>query len=214
MSERKCIYSQIEGTEQIECIQYSPNGLYLACGSRDNSIYIYSVSETGLKYSRIGKCYGHSSFITHLDWSADSEYLMSNSGDYEILMWQAATCKQLTQVQQIRELSFKTNSCTLSFNTLGMWNASDVASTSATASYDGTDINACASSTTTNLLASVDDFGKVNLYSYPCNGAKSEKRVYHGHSSHVTNVVFVNDTRLVTTGGNDMAIFQWAVINE
>lgn len=28
---------------------------------------------------------GHSSFITHLDWSVDSQYLVSNSGDYEIL---------------------------------------------------------------------------------------------------------------------------------
>ncbi|MEQ2204578.1 hypothetical protein XENOCAPTIV_015506, partial [Xenoophorus captivus] len=28
---------------------------------------------------------GHSSFITHLDWSKDSQYLVTNSGDYEIL---------------------------------------------------------------------------------------------------------------------------------
>ena len=60
----------------------------------------------------------------------------------------------------------------------------------------------------------MDDFGKVNLYTYPCNGTKAEKRVYHGHSSHVTNLTFVNNTRLITTGGSDMAIFQWAVGNE
>lgn len=28
---------------------------------------------------------GHSSFITHLDWSKDGHFIMSNSGDYEIL---------------------------------------------------------------------------------------------------------------------------------
>ena len=28
---------------------------------------------------------GHSSFVTHLDWSEDSQFLQSNSGDYEIL---------------------------------------------------------------------------------------------------------------------------------
>lgn len=220
LSERKCIFSQVEGTEQIECIQYSPNGKYLACGSRDNSIYIYSVTDNGMRYSRIGKCYGHSSFITHIDWSVDSEFLRSNSGDYEVLMWQASTCKQVTQVQQIRELCFVSNNCTISFNTLGIWSSTEFSQntngpneTPATIarSYDGTDINACAKSNSNNLLASVDDFGKVNLYTYPCNGAKSERRVYHGHSSHVTNVMFVNDTRLVTTGGNDMAIFQWAV---
>ena len=41
LNERKTIFSQIEGNEQIECISFSPNGNYLACGSRDNSIYIY-----------------------------------------------------------------------------------------------------------------------------------------------------------------------------
>lgn len=28
---------------------------------------------------------GHSSFVTHVDWSSDSRYLVTNSGDYEIL---------------------------------------------------------------------------------------------------------------------------------
>ena len=28
---------------------------------------------------------GHSSFVTHIDWSVDGEYLQSNSGDYELL---------------------------------------------------------------------------------------------------------------------------------
>jgi len=32
---------------------------------------------------------------------------------------------------------------------------------------DGTDINACCRSHSQQLLASADDFGKVNLYEYP-----------------------------------------------
>ncbi len=66
--QRKCVFAQIEGSEKIECIQYSPNGAYLAVGSRDNAIYIYAVTDNGYKYSRVGKCQGHSSYITHLDW--------------------------------------------------------------------------------------------------------------------------------------------------
>jgi len=216
-SERKTVYSQIEGNEQIECIQFSPNGNYLACGSRNNYIYIYSVSENGLKYSRIGRCSGHSSFITHIDWSVDSEFLMSNSGDYEILFWQASNCKQITQVQQIREIEWATNYCTLSVNTFGIWNSTDSndSNPSETSNLDGTDINATCVSSNKKLLVSVDDFGKVNLYGYPCAGLKSEKKSYHGHSSHVTNASFINDdSRLVTTGGNDSAIFQWSIIKE
>ncbi|KAG9481485.1 hypothetical protein GDO78_010615 [Eleutherodactylus coqui] len=74
-----------DGNEQLSVMCYSPDGNFLAIGSHDNYIYIYAVNENGRKYSRIGKCSGHSSFITHLDWSVNSQYLMSNSGDYEIL---------------------------------------------------------------------------------------------------------------------------------
>lgn len=50
----------------------------------EDFLFLCKVSENGLKYSRIGKCSGHSSFISKIDWSTDSEYLMSNSGDYEV----------------------------------------------------------------------------------------------------------------------------------
>lgn len=46
------------------------------------------VWDTFLNFSNFSQ--GHSSFITHLDWSVDSQYLVSNSGDYEILY-----CKSL-----------------------------------------------------------------------------------------------------------------------
>uniref|UniRef100_A0A8C6MA83 EMAP like 1 n=1 Tax=Nothobranchius furzeri TaxID=105023 RepID=A0A8C6MA83_NOTFU len=74
-----------DGNEQLSVMSYGPDGSFLAIGSHDNYIYVYAVAENGRKYSRVGKCSGHSSFITHVDWSVDSQYLVSNSGDYEIL---------------------------------------------------------------------------------------------------------------------------------
>ena len=125
----------------------------------------------------------------------------------------------MTQVQLIRDIKWATSTCTLSFNTFGIWHSSgeatNTASSSSSTSLDGTDINACCASESNGLLAAVDDFGKVNLYAFPCSGNKCERRVYKGHSSHVTNVTFVNSgTRLITVGGNDMAIFQWAIVKE
>lgn len=77
---------------------------------------------------------------------------------------------------------------------------------------DGTDINAIAISKKRGLCAYVDDFGHVNVMAYPAASLKAEKLSYSGHSSHVTNVAFVNDSsRLVTCGGNDMSVFQWAI---
>lgn len=203
--ERKTVFVQTEGSEQIEVLKYSPNGCYLAAGSRDNSIYVYRVSDNGLKYTRIGKCSAHSSFVTHLDWSNNSEYIMSNSGDYEILFWRAETCRQVLDVKVIRDIVWMNRSCVLSMETLGIWENG----------LDGTDINACYGSTETGLLVSVDDFGKVNLFKYPCASFKADRKVYGGHSSHVTNCKIINNqTRLITTGGNDMGVFQWEVLSD
>lgn len=46
LSERKVVSTQIEtGLEPIECIQYSPDGKFIAAGCRDNYIYVYQVKK-------------------------------------------------------------------------------------------------------------------------------------------------------------------------
>ncbi|NXC21353.1 EMAL1 protein, partial [Corythaeola cristata] len=108
-----------DGNEQLSVMRYSPDGNFLAIGSHDNCIYIYGVSENGRKYTRIGKCSGHSSFITHLDWSVNSQYLVSNSGDYEILYWIPSACKQVVSVETTRDIEWATYTCTLGFHVFG-----------------------------------------------------------------------------------------------
>ncbi|XP_048456105.1 echinoderm microtubule-associated protein-like 1 isoform X4 [Rhincodon typus] len=132
-----------DGNEQLSVMRYSPEGNFLAIGSHDNYIYIYTVNENGRKYSRVGKCSGHSSFITHLDWSTDSQYLMSNSGDYEILYWMPSVCKQVVSVEQVRDVEWATYTCTLGFHVFGVWPEGS----------DGTDINAVCRSNDKKLLS-------------------------------------------------------------
>ncbi|XP_022528248.2 echinoderm microtubule-associated protein-like 1 isoform X5 [Astyanax mexicanus] len=192
-----------DGNEQISVMSFSPDGNFLAIGSHDNYIYIYAVSENGRKYSRVGKCSGHSSFITHLDWSVDSQYLVSNSGDYEILYWIPSVCKQVVSVETTRDIPWSSFTCTLSFHVFGLWPDGS----------DGTDVNAVCRSNETRLLATGDDFGKVHLFSFPCSQSRAPSHVYGGHSSHVTNVHFLfNDSHLVSTGGKDMSVMQWRVV--
>ncbi|XP_078005037.1 echinoderm microtubule-associated protein-like 3 isoform X3 [Phascolarctos cinereus] len=50
-----------DGNEQLSVVRYSPDGMYLAIGSHDNTIYIYSVSCDGAKCSRFGRCVLHHS---------------------------------------------------------------------------------------------------------------------------------------------------------
>ncbi|XP_039992654.1 echinoderm microtubule-associated protein-like 1 isoform X8 [Xiphias gladius] len=192
-----------DGNEQLSVMRYGPDGNFLAIGSHDNYIYIYAVAENGRKYSRVGKCSGHSSFITHLDWSVDSQYLVSNSGDYEILYWIPSVCKQVVSVETTRDIEWATYTCTLGFQIFGLWPDGS----------DGTDINAVCRSNDKSLLVTGDDFGKVHLFSYPCSQFRAPSHVYGGHSSHVTNVTFLyDDGYLVSTGGKDMSVMQWRIV--
>ncbi|XP_076604233.1 echinoderm microtubule-associated protein-like 1 isoform X7 [Chaetodon auriga] len=192
-----------DGNEQLSVMSYGPDGNFLAIGSHDNYIYIYAVAENGRKYSRVGKCSGHSSFITHLDWSVDSQYLVSNSGDYEILYWIPSVCKQVVSVETTRDIEWATCTCTLGFQVFGLWPDGS----------DGTDINAVCRTNDKSLLVTGDDFGKVHLFSYPCSQFRAPSHVYGGHSSHVTNVTFLyDDSYLVSTGGKDMSVMQWRIV--
>ena len=71
--------------EVLHEMKYSPDGQFLAVGSNDNFVDIYSVGEG---YKHVGHCSGSSSFITHLDWSVDSKYIQTNSGASERLYYQ------------------------------------------------------------------------------------------------------------------------------
>ncbi|XP_044113031.1 echinoderm microtubule-associated protein-like 2 isoform X2 [Neovison vison] len=192
-----------DGNEQISVVSFSPDGAYLTVGSHDNLVYVYTVDQGGRKVSRLGKCSGHSSFITHLDWAQDSSCFVTNSGDYEILYWDPATCKQITSADAVRNVEWATATCVLGFGVFGIWSEG----------ADGTDINAVARSHDGKLLASADDFGKVHLFSYPCSQPRALSHKYGGHSSHVTNVAFLwDDSVALTTGGKDTSVLQWRVV--
>uniref|UniRef100_A0A8C5WZJ1 EMAP like 2 n=1 Tax=Laticauda laticaudata TaxID=8630 RepID=A0A8C5WZJ1_LATLA len=200
---RDLVAIHTDGGESISVVSFSPDGKYLALGSHDNFIYIYLVSEGGRKYGRVGRCSGHSSFITHLDWAFDSSCLVTNSGDYEILYWDPSTCRQITSVEAVRNQEWATATCVLGFGVFGIWPEG----------ADGTDINAVCRSHEGKLLASADDFGKVHLFSYPCCQPRAPSHTYSGHSSHVTNIAFLHDdSLLLSTGGVDTGVLQWRLV--
>ncbi|KAF7207349.1 transcript variant X2 [Nothobranchius furzeri] len=201
---KEVLSDSTDGNEQLSVMRYSPDGSFLAVGSHDNFIYIYSVTESGRCYSRLGKCNGHSSFITHLDWSKDGKYIMSNSGDYEILYWEIGDgCKLLRNRFESKDREWASYTCVLGFHVMGVWLEGS----------DGTDINALCRSHSERVVAVADDFCKVHLFQYPCPKLKAPSHKYEGHGSHVTNVRFThNDSHLLSMGGKDTCILQWRVV--
>ncbi|KAI1229734.1 hypothetical protein IHE44_0010921, partial [Lamprotornis superbus] len=228
---RQLLAGGSDSSEQLSVVRFSPDGTFLAIGSHDNFIYIYSVAEGGRKFSRFGRCTGHSSFITHLDWSKDGRFIMSNSGDYEILYWDVAGgCKLLRNRFESRDREWASYTCVLGFHVFGgsggSWRGGlgdlggfGVPLTPPQSSgvwpdgSDGTDINSLCRSHHERVVAVADDFCKVHLFQYPCARPKAPSHVYGGHGSHVTNVRFTHDDgHLVSLGGKDTSVFQWRVL--
>uniref|UniRef100_A0A2D4KN67 EML-like second beta-propeller domain-containing protein n=2 Tax=Micrurus TaxID=8634 RepID=A0A2D4KN67_9SAUR len=203
---RDLVSIHTDGNEQLSVMRYTVDGTFLAVGSHDNFIYLYIVTENGRKYSRYGKCTGHSSYITHLDWSPENKYIMSNSGDYEILYWDIPNgCKLIRNRSDCKDIDWTTYTCVLGFQVFGVWPEGS----------DGTDINALVRSHNRKVIAVADDFCKVHLFQYPCSKAKAPSHKYSAHSSHVTNVSFShNDSHLISTGGKDMSIIQWRLVEK
>ena len=109
-------------------------------------------------YSRRSICKAHSSYITHIDFSADSRYMQSNCGAYELLFWNTADGKQITSASSLRDTEWATWTCTLGWPVQGIWPPL----------ADGTDINGVCRSHNSSALVTADDFGQVRVVCVCC----------------------------------------------
>jgi WD40 repeat protein len=143
--------------EWIQDMKYSPDNRKLAVSSHDNRIYVIDVggafgADQYHAGNKMAVCHGHSSYISHIDFSQDSRFLQSTSGDYELLFWDTNSIetvkggkgagkkgsqthrkvKQATHVSQFTGKSWSTFTCPLGWDVQGIWPPN----------VDGTDINA------------------------------------------------------------------------
>lgn len=203
-----------DAKEQINDIKFSPDGRKVAAGSGDNFIYIYSCETSGngnelsCALKPIHKISGHSSFITHLDWSLDNLYIQSNCGAYDLLCWNVATGKAYNDALP-SDIEWATHTCVLGGNLMGIWEAE----------AQGNDINSVDVSPALGLCVTGDDNGKMNLLNYPCLVKRAPRKVLDAHSSHVTGVHFINRktndksivTEVVSAGGRDTTLAVWKI---
>ena len=108
------LFTLTQPKEWVEVCEYSPDGEFLAVGSHDNSIYVYTVSaDYQLKYTASK----HNSFITSVDWSTDGQFLRSNCGAYELLFFDANTGDQdPSGATNTKGTEWATQNCKLGWN--------------------------------------------------------------------------------------------------
>jgi len=197
--------------KRVQCLSYSLCGKFLAAGTADNVVLLF---DAGAEYRFLKEFTGNSSVINHVDFSSDSKFLQTCSQSYELLFYDTITGSQFTKSRELKDQTWATFTSILGWDVQGIWPAES----------DGSDINCVAKSGNSKYLASAEDSGLVKVFNYPCVGGglnkqgklvrRPESQNNTGHSSHVTSVAWTQqDQFVVSTGGNDLCVFQWKVVN-
>ncbi|KAH8097209.1 hypothetical protein JL720_91 [Aureococcus anophagefferens] len=168
----------------LRCCKFAPDGLSFAVGSMDQKVYIYDAETTHMR----AKCLKHNSFVTHLDWSADSKYVQSDARDYEHLYYGALDGAHVRLPSQLKDVEFAGWSCIYGWPTQAPGPPS-----AATRPRPRATPRRCTGPTTA-LLASGDEGGAVRLFRYPC-----------------AQKFTADDGHLVTVGKQDRSIIVWKI---
>ena len=188
---------------RVSDLRFSPDGEYLAVGCADSAIYLYDAD-----YRLVAVCRGHSSAITHIDFTEDSCVLRSNCLGHELRFWDVPSGQQISLASACRDLAWATFSVTLGWHCQGIFRTR----------ADGTGVHCVDRSPDGTLLATVDDFGIVNLLRYPCVQAqakgKPNRAEFYGHASAALACRWAVGTdgkgeSLLSVGGLDLTLFQW-----
>ncbi len=73
-------------------IAFSPDGKYLASGSRDNTVKLWSVE----LQKEVTTLKGHSLSVYSVAFSPDGKYLSSGSWDKTVKLWSVESQKEVT----------------------------------------------------------------------------------------------------------------------
>lgn len=88
-------------TNEVWFIKYSPNGKYLATGSKDTKIIIYDV-ENNYKLESVFQL--HTESITYLSWNSSSTELLSLSFDQTLKIWSIELNKCIKELDNKKSL--------------------------------------------------------------------------------------------------------------
>lgn len=194
--------------ERIGDVRFSPNGVYLAAACWDQLVYLLKVIPAPpggyIKLQLHRTLTGNSSSPLCVMFSADSEIVVSNSKDTQILYWRSKDGSRQATTSAFRDTQWQVPwTGILGWPVIGVWGDPD---------YDGTDVKSvCQGGPNGGYLASGDDYGNVKLMRFPNPFLEPPCQVRGGHASMVTRVRFSKNNILASLGGDDHSISLWSL---
>jgi len=202
----KPVFEGRDSRHWLQDCKFSPDGRSFAVGSMDHKIYIYNRETFRLK----GTCDRHNSFIKTFDYSEDSVYIQSDSGDYEHLYFEAEDGEYFAAGSQLKNIHFADWTCTFGWPIQGAWPYFDDVEKGK--AFEPTTVHRSPGPEEKLLVVGASD-GAVKLYNFPCLSKDAKCGVHRGHVRECGKVRFTADGKhAVSIGKYDRAIMIWNVI--
>lgn len=192
------VHEARDSTTPITVVKYSPEGETLAVAAMDGAIYLYAVQDD---YELIGRCVRHVSPVTQLDFSADGEWIRSNSVDRDLCFFNSDDASFQSNVASMRDVNWSSHTCRFTWHVKSIHRSA----------FTGEEVTRVHTpSTSSTYVVSGTNYGSLRLHTFPCIPEDAEYHRYPAHVDSVAGVFFsFDEQRLISIGLKDRAILQW-----
>ena len=180
-------------------LKFSPDGANLAACCMDKSIYVFAADAA---YKRRLVLKGHSSTPLHLDFSVEGAILQTNDAAHEVLFWDVARGKQITNAYSLRNTQWASWTCALGWPVQGIFDAETEAHSH--------EIAAVCRSNKSDVVVAPGANNVLRLMKFPSMRGCASKN-YGCHRDQISSLAFhADDAKCLSVGGKDATIALWA----
>jgi WD40 repeat protein/protein-tyrosine-phosphatase len=208
-------YATLEGHQEvINCLAISPDGRYLASGSQDKTVGLWSLPQGQL----IARLTAHSGAINCLLFTPDNKTLISGSADGSVRLWNLDGTLRHTLTghgDEVTCVSLNTNGTLLASgsldNSIRFWSLADGVARQELREHTGA-VWAVQFNNVSNLLASGGGLSDHSVRLWQAVDGQPQK-ILEGHRGLVRCLTFTSDGKYLLSGSGDNTIRMWDVHN-
>jgi WD40 repeat protein/Ca2+-binding EF-hand superfamily protein len=198
-TEFRIVHEGKDSNEPIRVVKFSPDCKTLVIGSDDAHIYTYNVKDS---FSRRATISTHRAPILSLDFSMDSNYLLSVDSTHRMVFSEVASGINIPSPAALRDERWATWSSPVGWPVMGMWLSQP----------DGTVPTCSMRSWNGQLCALANNGGRVQVSHYPAPQRTGFVSIC-AHAGPISQVHWLaGDGVILTSGRKDYSVMQWRVL--